>query len=68
MDWIPVGERLPEEDEKVLLFALELFYDTQVDCGVYSDGEWQIITNGGWDSCDVTHWQPLPKPPENENS
>jgi len=58
--WLSVDDVLPKENVKVLLCDNGL-----VDCGILIDGEWQIITNGGWDSCEnVTHWQPLQKAPK----
>ena len=63
-DWIPVGERLPEENSKVIIYSKVLFFDVEVDCGILFDGEWQTITNGGWDSCEPTHWMPLPEAPK----
>ena len=70
--WIPVSERLPEDEELVLIIckngAMFVGY-----CGKqYCDQErrWRIKTalnstkllNLGR----VTHWMPLPKPPEEE--
>ena len=58
--WIPVEERLPEDDEMYLV------YTTEHTCAVYrywGDGEWE--TEWGEDaSHDITHWMPLPKSPE----
>ncbi len=63
-EWIPVSERYPDEGEKVLIV----------------DTRGRILTreytnNGDWcdENCDywiehnhVTHWMPLPEPPESE--
>ena len=60
--WIPVEERLPEDDEMYLV------YTTENTCAVYrywGDGEWE--TEWGEDaSHDITHWMPLPEPPKEE--
>ena len=58
--WIPVSERLPEEGEEVVV-AVEggFVYPDTFDC--VSEGILHF-----YDSCNVTHWMPLPEPPEVE--
>ena len=60
--WIPVTERLPEEDEDVLCFTGE---DMKVG---YHRDEWgqDEWTTGyfGSGTINVTHWMPLPIPPK----
>ena len=74
-EWISVEDRLPEIGVPVLVI-----HDREVKVGVrvwehptfednfesfwfwdcaYDDGK-------GWENEDVTHWQPLPKPPKGE--
>jgi hypothetical protein len=63
--WISVEERLPE-DEIYVLFAIN---GAILTTGYYSkfDGDYSLDDNRweaeGWE---VTHWQPLPAPPEEE--
>jgi hypothetical protein len=61
--WIPVSERMPEEDEDVLVFTK----DSQPEMHVASldeDGIWYPSHGDGWEFPDVTHWMPLPEPPK----
>lgn len=51
--WIPVGERLPEESGLYLIY----YYDDKAYGGAWYNA------NIGFD-CGVTHWMPLPEPPE----
>ena len=76
-EWIPVKERLPEEDKNIKKhiegksfgFLTVLTYNGVVKqtnrffCNVPQFGLPQ--TNGWeWASKDVTHWMPMPEPPE----
>lgn len=56
--WIPVAERLPEDDEDVLVLV-----SGDVSMGYFN------IFRGYWvdyesDDDNVTHWMPLPEPPK----
>lgn len=61
--WICVEERLPENDEHYLVWCSD---NNSHELALYfGDGEWltedlENITRV------VTHWMPLPKPPEGE--
>ncbi len=65
--WISVKERLPEEDEYVLVFLGDREMQYVLDMSINQiDGQkrwsfpdkWVYITDS-----DVTHWMPLPPPP-----
>lgn len=58
--WIPVGERLPESHEA------RCFYCDPYEIGLCSFSRglfWPDDANGCFDTM-VTHWRPLPEPPE----
>jgi hypothetical protein len=61
--WIPVTERLPENDQYALCVmedgSFRVFQWNYIDW-MWNDGnEW-------WQEKDVTHWMPLPEPPKGE--
>ena len=64
-----VEERLPENGQIVLFHQKDGF----IYCAEYFVGkelmspEW-FIDNDSWNAKVVTHWMPLPAPPEKENS
>lgn len=65
--WIPVEERLPEEDTIVLLTVSGLYscitFSDAIELGnLCSDGEWFIEGYPDWDDPNVTAWMPLPEP------
>ena len=68
--WIPVTERLPEDEEAVLILCkigkMFVGYRKQLYGGEYV---WRILT--ARDSTKeitqiVTHWMPLPEPPKED--
>lgn len=65
--WIPVEERLPEEDTIVLLTVSGLYscitFSDAIELGnLCSDGEWFIEGYPDWDDPNVIAWMPLPEP------
>lgn len=56
--WIPVSERLPENDKTVLVWNRR---NSREYFDVYDHGSWIIL-----ESEDITHWMPLPEPPKEE--
>lgn len=62
--WIPVSERLPEEDDGYCLICVDFDYITMA----YYDKKYGW--NGqfeGWNGT-ITHWMPLPEPPDEVQS
>lgn len=54
--WIPVTERLPENEGRYLA----IFYEEMIiDFGYYRPSV-------GWCEQGITHWMPLPEPPKEE--
>ena len=57
--WIPCSERMPEDEEAVLIFTCgyrqTAYFDTDIEMWGWGEEKWH--------PCDVTHWQPLPEPP-----
>ena len=59
--WIPVSERLPEVNTRVLVWGKE--HKEAVVAVFNEDGIWAIAH--GWGVVyGVTHWMPLPQPPK----
>lgn len=63
--WIPVTERLPEEWKDVLVLLRFGCCETAVYLGV--PGKWRVTWYRDMIGVDsVTHWMPLPEPPNGE--
>ena len=63
LKWIPVTERLPEENETVLVCG-----EDGVEPGVFygKSGFWTYDLYEQDPIFGVTHWMPLPQPPKGE--
>ena len=63
LKWIPVTERLPEEWTDVLVLSEFGFCEVAVYIG--TPGKWRVCWNHTMlEDNSVTHWMPLPEPPE----
>jgi len=59
-EWISVKDKLPKPSTEVLIFI----YDILALGYMESDGEWWNDADEKEHSESVTHWMPLPEPPE----
>lgn len=64
--WIPVGERLPGNDGVHCDLVLMYMDDHNIREGYYDDGNWYFTLLASPITRTVTHWMPLPQPPESE--
>ena len=65
-EWVRVEERLPDSQADVLVVAF-WHENWQTMIGWYSDTvkKWRVITpHGELEPGGVTHWMPLPEPPD----
>jgi hypothetical protein len=60
--WIPVSERLPEKNTGILIY--DEFYERAGEGELFSYGF--TFLDSQKDDCSITHWMPLPEPPDNE--
>lgn len=56
--WIPVTERLPENDKTVLVWDRR---NSREYFDVFDHGQWIVLRQE-----DITHWMPLPEPPKDD--
>ena len=65
-DWISVDERLPEDGEWVLVWNGKNRMIDYFDYGQSDNFSFGLLVHqlGGDEPNDVTHWMPLPPPPE----
>ena len=62
--WISVKDSLPKDSRDVLIHTKD--YAITTGCYIRSSGEWWR-TGNPCSRYTVTHWMPLPEPPEEEN-
>ena len=62
--WIPVKERLPEENDRYLTVSIEPWFGTTLVDTMRWSGVWMY--DGRQTEATVTHWMPLPQPPKEE--
>lgn len=58
-NWIRVEDKLPKNGERVLIYK-DGFYDVLT----YEGDKFYQIAAGGTFYVTITHWMPLPEPPE----
>lgn len=64
-EWISVKERLPENGQVVLAYSNFWKEETRMCTNYYTDGE--FVTYPAFEkTINVTHWQPLPAPPNQQ--
>ena len=62
-DWISVGDQLPDNDRRVLVFDPRAKYHLAVSVGIYR-GYRQVFERDPMRKVIMpTHWMPLPVPP-----
>lgn len=67
-EWISVEDRLPPNYIPVLCYIPSLsssMWQTVHECHIGADGEWHLATAPAYRE-EVTHWMPLPEPPEED--
>lgn len=67
MKWMVVAERLPLIGEWVLVSAdtgVSAFHKHCFMAARLMDGRWAVFNGGRLEKEKVTHWLPLPEPPE----
>lgn len=62
--WIPVDERLPEDDRLVLAHFPDVDPELCYATAYYVDGAWQTSDDWYYD-CRIDFWMPIPIPPLN---
>lgn len=64
--WISVKDSLPENDTNVLVFnPTATNYGCDVFMASFENKKFRAISGGYWED-GISHWQPLPKSPEQE--
>lgn len=62
--WVPVDERLPEDPVQKVLIFVPRPHGNIVDVGRYLGADGWVLEGWYLTQSSVTHWMPLPEPPE----
>jgi hypothetical protein len=60
MTWISVKDKLPKDGKRVMAYTKYMQHFVGTHEGLF----WVITATGKSPYSDVTHWMPLPEPPE----
>ena len=64
-EWIPVTERLPEDDSDVLAYS-SIGEESRIYPACYSNGVWFDCVFNAPATDTTTHWMPMQHPPKGE--
>ena len=64
-EWIPVRDRLPEDDRDVLAYSW-IGEESRIYPACYSNGVWFDCVFNAPATDTTTYWMPLPQPPKGE--
>ena len=64
-EWIPLTERLPEDDSDVLAYS-SIGEESRIYPACYSNGVWFDCIFNAPATDTTTHWMPMPQPPKGE--
>jgi hypothetical protein len=59
MSWINIQDQLPPYDSNILVWNGDY-----MDVAYYDGVKTKKLDAGDWNNCYITHWMPLPEPPE----
>ena len=66
-EWKSVEDRLPEQDYDAALVAVcPDSQSNQVHIAYRLKGKWKVLDEAGNHADFITHWMPLPSPPEDK--
>jgi hypothetical protein len=65
--WVSVKERLPETFGACLIYYVNYLNEKHMAWGFFNNNNKWAHTTGGYGYGGVTHWRPLPLPPEITN-
>ena len=70
MKWINIKENIPKTDEYVLVYDknLELVYEAKLLSSRFFYSSRVGYSNDIDKDCSITHWMPLPNPPESNSN